>query len=357
MNRTPTEDLCPLVVTIEKDEGGMSVALESPSVPQVVREILSEISLASRITIAGHIRPDGDCLGSGLGLLHFVESLGKTARFFTPGPVPRQFSYLPGFDRIDVQPPVWNHDLAIYVDSADADRVLEGWYPEGVKVINIDHHISNPGFADINWVDAECAAAAEMIYRLHLAHGGELPKESAICLFTGLMTDTGGFRFSNTTASTLAIASRLAEAGANPGAIAEAVFESRPPAHVRLGSAIMGAATFELGGRFAWSSITQAQMRDLGAEGQEPDGFSNELRGIEGVEVGILFSESPEGWLRMGFRGRGQVNLSDLARSLGGGGHRNASGAMMREAFDSAFPRALDACRSWLSRELDEASA
>jgi phosphoesterase RecJ-like protein len=319
---------------------------------RILGEIREAIGRASTITIAGHIRPDGDCLGSGLGLLHVVEAAGKKARFFTPGPIPKPFQYLPGFDRIETSPPDWSPDLAIYVDSADADRVLEGWYPQGVPVINIDHHISNPGFADINWVDSECAAAAEMIYWLQQSMGGPMPKAAAVCLFTGLMTDTGGFRFSNTSAQTLEIASKLAAAGANPGAIAEAVFDSRPAAQVRLGSAVMGDAVYELGGRFAWSSIDQARMRAIGAEGLEPEGFSNELRGIEGVEVGILFSESPEGWLRIGLRGRGVVNLSELAQILGGGGHRNASGAYVKESYSEAFPKALATCREWLASRL-----
>ncbi len=318
----------------------------------VVSEIVQAIRQASHITIAGHVRPDGDCLGSGLGLLHVVEAHGKTARFFTPGPLPKAFSFMPGFDRVETSPPDWEPDLAIYVDSADADRVLEGWYPQGVTVINIDHHISNPGFADLNWVDSTSAAAAEMIYRLNLALGRPLSEAAAVCLYTGLMTDTGGFRFSNTTAGVLEIAGKLAGAGAQPGAIAEAVFDSRPASMVRLGSAVMGATAYELGGQFAWSSITQKRMAELGAEGLEPEGFSNELRGIEGVEVGILFSETPEGYLRVGLRGRGKVNLSELAVLLGGGGHRNASGAYVRQSYVEAFPQSLETCRQWLAKRL-----
>jgi phosphoesterase RecJ-like protein len=319
-----------------------------------VDAIVKVIRKASCVTIAGHVRPDGDCLGSGLGLMHLLESHGLKSRFFTPGPIPRSFSFLPGFDRIETKPPDWDCDLAIYVDSADANRVLEGWYPQGVIVVNIDHHISNRGFADLNWVDPECAAAAEQIYILHRALGGELTEATAICLFTGLMTDTGGFRFSNTSADTLAIASHLAAAGAKPGAIAEAVYESRPRALVRLASEVRGNTVYELDGRFAWSSITQKRMREIGAEGQEPEGFSNELRGIEGVEVGILFSEAADGGVRVGLRGRGRVDLSQLAALLGGGGHRNASGAYIRGDFATEFPRALETCRQWLREHLSD---
>lgn len=324
-------------------EGALSVA----------PEILEPIKQGSRILVAGHIRPDGDCLGSGLGLLHVLETMGKTVRFMTPGPIPANFSYLPGYDRIETVPPeAWAYDLVIYVDSAEANRVLENWYPQGVPVVNIDHHISNPRYADYNWVDSSAAAAAEMITWLAEALKVELSADAAMCLFTGIMTDTGGFRFSNTSSRTLITAGQLAARGANPGKIAEAVFDSRPPAYVRLSSVVMGSIHYELGGRWAWASIDRRRMAEIGAGDLEPEGFSNELRAIEGVEVGILFSETLDGSLRIGFRGRGKVDLSKLAQKLGGGGHRNASGAHVNKPFAEALAYALAVCREELGKEL-----
>lgn len=316
--------------------------------PEIVHEIASVIRNGNDFIIAGHLRPDGDCLGSCLGLYEMLRLLGKQVRFYTAGPVPDLFAYLPNFSQIETDMPREAHpDAWLVVDSSGLDRVHEEFRPEGF-VVNIDHHVSNTRFGRLNWVDSEATAAAEQIYRLALVLGAPLTPEVATCLYTGIMTDTGGFRFSNTDQMTFQAAAHLVRSGANPAAIAEAVWESRKRSAVRMTGEVYASLKFELGGSFVWNEVTRKMIEACGGEGAEPEGLSSDMRGIEGVEVAILFIETPEGHCRIGLRSKGKVNVAELARLLGGGGHVCASGALVREPYQQARDRALQTIRDYI---------
>ncbi|MGI8908879.1 MAG: DHH family phosphoesterase [Candidatus Sumerlaeaceae bacterium] len=319
--------------------------------PEVVGTIADIIRNNDDFLIVGHLRPDGDCLGSCLGLKHLLQNMGKKARFYTHGPLPDFFSYLPGFQDILTTRP---HDCTgptLCVDSADPERVHETFSPTGL-VVNIDHHISNTCYGTVNWVDSEATAAGEQIYHLAAALDQPITAAIATCLYTALMTDTGGFRFSNTDDITFRVASSLVEAGADPAAIAEAVFDSRKPGAVKLTGEIYATLNYEFGGQFVWNEVTQKMFDDAGGADAEPEGLSSDLRSIQGVEVSVLLYETPEAQCRIGFRSRGKVNVAELAALLGGGGHHNASGALIREPYLKARDHALATIRHYLSTRL-----
>lgn len=316
--------------------------------PQVVYDIAQVIRSNDSFLIAGHLRPDGDCLGSGLGLYCLLKGMGKKVRFYTPGPLASYFTFLPYFDQVETQiPEVAPGEITIYVDSADPDRVDEQFRPQGY-LVNIDHHISNTSFAQLNWIDSEATAAGEQIYRLALVLGQTITPEIATCLYTALMTDSGGFRFSNTDQMTFEAAAHLVRSGANPAQIAEAIFESRKPGTVRLIGEVYERLVFEFGGHFVWSEVTRDVYERVGGEEYEPEGLSSDIRGIEGVEISALFYETPDRQCRVGLRSKGKINVSQLAQQLGGGGHHNASGAMIREEYETAKAKVLDVVRSYL---------
>lgn len=318
------------------------------SEPAVVYEIADLIKANDDFLIIGHLRPDGDCLGSCLGLLHMLESLGKRARFYTYGPVPEFFRYLPGFEKIETTLPEHNPGPTLCIDTAEPSRVSEGFVPSGF-VANIDHHISNSRYGDLNWVDSGATAAGEQIYRLAQVLEQPITRSIAVCLYTALMTDTGGFRYSNTQEATFRIASHLVQAGADPAAIAESIFDSRKPGAVKLTGEVFATLKYEFDGKFVWNEITRAMYLAAGGEDAEPEGLSSELRSIDGVEVAVLLVETPEGQCRIGFRSRGKVNVSELAALLGGGGHRNASGALRREPYAQARETALRTIREHIA--------
>jgi bifunctional oligoribonuclease and PAP phosphatase NrnA len=327
--------------------GGLAPSIEEE--PLVVAQIAHILLVNDDFLIVGHLRPDGDCLGSCLGLLGVLAQMGKRARFFTAGPVPDYFSYLPYFDRIETTLPKDCSGPVLCVDSADTRRICDGFSPAGI-VVNIDHHISNTNYGTLNWVDPQATAAAEQIYRLAVSMEQPISAEIATCLFTGIMTDTGGFRFANTGTTTFRVASHLVEAGANPAAIAEAVWDSRKADAVKLTGQVFASLKYEFDGRFVWNEITREMFESAGGDQSEPEGLSSELRSILGVEISTLFYETPEGFCRIGFRSRGRVDVAELAGLIGGGGHRAASGAVIREPFGQARERALTAIRAYLDQ-------
>jgi phosphoesterase RecJ-like protein len=321
------------------------------SEPPVVAQICDVIRNNSYFIIAGHLRPDGDCFGSCLGMYELLRNMGKHVRFYTAGPLQEFFQYLPNFDKIETSIPQDQPDAWLVLDSGGLDRVHDEFKPTGL-IVNIDHHISNTRFGTFNWVDTEATAAGEQIYRLALALEQPITPEIATCLYTALMTDTGGFRYSNTDEMTFKAAAHLVLSGAKPATIAEAVFDSRKPESVRLTGEVYANLHFEFGGQFVWSEITNEMFNKVGGEYAEPDGLASDIRGIEGVQASVLFFETQEEWCRLGLRSKGNVNVSALAQLLGGGGHHNASGAMIREPYVQARDRALRIIREYLQSKL-----
>jgi phosphoesterase RecJ-like protein len=318
--------------------------------PQVVHDIAALLRSADEFLLAGHVRPDGDCLGSCLGLFGILEQMGKKVRFFTPGPLPDFLDFLPNYDRIETEIPTTWPSTVIYVDSSDPSRVHEDFKPDGAVLINIDHHLSNSHFGRLNWVDTEASAAAEQIYRLALVLGADITPEVATCLFTGILTDSGGFRFSNADEAAFNAAAHLVRCGARPADIAGFVFENRRPESVRLVGEVYRNLHYEFDGRLVWAEIDQALYRSVGGEMFEPEGLSSDLRGIRGVEVSVLFHETSEGCCRIGLRSKSWVNVSEIATQLGGGGHFNASGAYIREPYRQVRDRSLAVIREYLAR-------
>jgi phosphoesterase RecJ-like protein len=319
--------------------------------PEVVHTIAELLRTHDDFLIAGHLRPDGDCLGSCLGLRELLVNMGKKVRFYTHGPLPDYFAYLPGFNEIVTTAPADYTGPTLCVDSADPERIHDTFVPTGI-VVNIDHHISNTRYGTFNWIDSEATAAGEQIYRLAQVMEQPVTARMATCLYTALLTDTGGFRFSNTDDMTFRVASQLVEAGANPAAIAEADFDSRKPGAVKLTGQIYATLKYEFGGQFVWNEVTQQMFADAGGADSEPEGLSSDLRSIQGVEVSVLLYETPDNQCRIGFRSRGKVNVAELAALLGGGGHHNASGALVRQPYDQAKAHALGTIREYLTGRL-----
>lgn len=310
---------------------------------------------ADSILIVSHLRPDGDCLGSTLGLLHGLRQIGKKVAAYNVGPTGGKWEFVPGIEQVRDTFPEWEPKWTVFVDCGAVYRVSDDFQPAG-QTLNIDHHLTNAVFADFNYIDARACAVGEQIYLILKELGVEITAEIASCLFLSILTDTGGFRYPNTTAGALRLAGDLVEAGADPGPISQAVFESKSPGEFALMGKVYSNLVFEEEGAIVWAEITWAELMENGGPDSEPDGLSSEIRGVKGAEVSILFQETEEGWLRAGFRGKGAINCGAIAESLGGGGHFNASGVMIRQpSYEAARGRVLDAVRSavreWRARE------
>ncbi len=306
----------------------MSVA-EASGLAQPLKDAAAAIGESRSIVLACHINPDGDALGSLLGLALALIPLGKNLVCLSQDGVPDILRFLPGAEMVVQTTDVPMFDLALVVDSGELARVGETVKPvvaRARRVVDIDHHITVGSFGDIRILDAYAASTAEIVYALLQTLGAPITPDIATCLFTGIITDTGSFRFQNVTPNTLRVAAKLLEAGAPPAHISENVFENRTFAATRLlGSALSG-LTQTADGRIIWTRITAQDFRTLGATDQDTEGVVNYVRGVRGAEVGILFREMDTGKVRVSLRSRESVNVAEIAARFGGGGHRMASG-------------------------------
>lgn len=283
------------------------------------------IANASKIVLTTHIRPDGDALGSLLGLYHYLLAAGKKVSMLLDDDVPPMYRFLPGFEHISRPDAGRRADLLIILDASDEDRI--GGVKDMVKgpTLNIDHHVSNTGFADFSWVDSQAAATGEMILQLLLKNQADISPDIAACLYTAIATDSGFFRYANTTADTFRHAARLVEHGARPQEVSEHL-EAKPLASVLALGKVLATLEMHAANRVACLTLTKDIMEEIK---EYSEGLVNYPRNIEGVEVAIMFKEADDDNVRVSFRSRG-VDVCKLAMSFGGGGHVRAAGCTVK---------------------------
>jgi len=307
-------------------------AAEASSLTQPLLETVVAIGESRSIVLACHVNPDGDALGSMLGLALALIPLGKDLVCLSQDGVPDILRFLPGVERIATATDVPAFDLALVVDSGELARVGETVQPlvaRARRIVDIDHHVTAGAFGDIRVLDAHAASTAEIVYALLQTLDVPITSDIATCLFTGIITDTGSFRFQNVTPNTLRVAAKLLEAGAPPAHISENVFDNRTFAATRLLGLALSALSQTPDGQVVWTHITAQNFRTLGATDQDTEGVVNYVRGVRGAEVGILFREMEGGSIRVSLRARESVNVAEVAARFGGGGHRMASGCTL----------------------------
>lgn len=280
--------------------------------------------------IVSHMRPDGDCLGSTLGLFHGLRQLGKKVAAYNSTPLGEKWAFVPGAEHVLAAPPANPPEITIFVDCGGIRRVSDDFEPVGL-LINIDHHLTNEQFGDYNYIDIDACAVGEQIFNLLRLLGAKVTPDIASCLFLSILTDTGGFRYSNTTAHSLRIAGELVAIGADPGLISQGVYESRSKGEFLLTAKAFSRLQYEFDDLLVWSELRWADYVEAGGVDSEPEGLASDIRGIRGVEVSCLFHETEEGTLRAGFRGKGYIDCSAIAQRCGGGGHFNASGTSIKK--------------------------
>jgi len=296
-------------------------------------DIAAAVAKHRRILITSHTNPDGDNIGSQLGLASILESLGKRVAILDQDPVPSRYHYLPGWERIATEIKPQAASLLVVVDCANIERigrVNEAFTPATMELANIDHHISNTGFGQYSHVDPQASSTCELIVRVAQQLNVKLSAEQATILLSGLMTDTGGFRYSSTTPATLRIAAQLVEAGAELAWVAEQLYMQQPANQLRLMGELLTGLKVEAGGKLAWMAVTQEQLKRHSFNLAESEEFVSYAIAARGAEVGILFKEQDDGVIRISFRSKGRVDVNRLAGMFGGGGHVSAAGARIK---------------------------
>ncbi len=296
------------------------------------RELLSALKNANSVFICAHIFPDGDAIGSILAADSLLRSMGKETAMALADPVPRKYAFLPGCERImtadEANESCRGYDLGLALDAADAERLgsLKEIFLSARVTAQIDHHRTNPGYAMINEIDGNASSTGCMIWWLMNAFGHRTAREEAECLYTAISTDTGNFCFSNTDEDTFLCASELAASGFDLNQTARKVHLLREIPHVKLlGRAIASLHIFA-DGMCAGMMLRAEDYRQAGAEREHSDGIVNYAMNLNGVRMAYLADTEEEGYIRFSFRAIDPYDVSALAKRLGGGGHRLASG-------------------------------
>lgn len=319
-----------------------------------LRPLLDAAKSAALLT---HVDPDGDGIGAEICLLSYLEGRGIDARVINTEPLPIRYRFLdPGgavevYDAARHEAFVRGADLVFMLDNSAVSRLgpLEAAVRASrATTVCIDHHNVVEDFWKLNILDPEACATGELVFQILKALGARPDRRAAQAAYVSVVTDTGYFRFSKTSPRCHEAAAEMVAAGVQPPLVYQEVYERNTPAIVRLGGVALGGLRLEAGGRLAWITLTRAQIAECGAEGEDTSDIVNELLTIDGVRLAVMFKEVPAGRTKLSFRSKGGIDVNRLAASFGGGGHTNASGAVIDVPMAGAVVPILTACRALL---------
>lgn len=314
---------------------------------KIVEQIRREIEGRQRFLITSHVRPDGDSIGSQLAMAYALDHLGKTVRVVNRDPAPAGLQAFPGVDRIEIAGEVeGDFDAAIVMECGDLSRTgLAG--VERYFIINIDHHPGNAAYGAVNWFDGSAAACGEMVFDVIKALGVPLTTEIAVHIYVAILTDTGSFHYSSISPRTFEICRQALEAGIDPVGIARTVFDSNNIARLRLFGAVLNSIELDPSGRLAIIHVDREMARTTGGTYDDTEGLINLPLTVREIQAVVFFKEWEDGLFRVSMRSKGDIDVCRVARSFGGGGHKNASGCTIAAPYEEArrlvIPRLLQA--------------
>jgi len=316
---------------------------------KVIDEICETIKGHHKFLVTSHVNPDGDAIGSELAFFCLLEKLGKEVRIVNEGHTPALYHFLPraglvekGEDSLSSILAAPDFEVAFVLECPSILRAGKIARLLGDKtVINIDHHSDNERFGTINWVDSNVAATGEMIYELFNRLNCDVDKESALYLYTAILTDTGSFRYPNTRPRTHLIVAELMKRGVNPAWVSEHLYEVFPSSAIKLLSLALSTIELSEDGKVAWILVTRDMLKETGSELEESDGFVNYPRSVKGVKAALIFKELEAGLVKVSFRSKGEVKVGEIARFFGGGGHPQASGCTLKGELDRVVEKVV----------------
>lgn len=291
-------------------------------------EVVAELRRRSSFMFVSHVKPDGDTLGAGLALGLALKTMGKRVGYFQQDPVPRNLRFLPDAEFVarEVPADLPADTLWVFCDMSDFSRAGEYLPPMKTEnMLDIDHHLGNSHFGALNYVLPKEASTGTCVMRLLRAMDVPITKEIATNILTTIMTDTGAFMHSNTTSEVLRLSAELMDAGADKHQITEEIFANKRLAATKLLGMALDRAKVEDDGRYCWTYVDEAMLRECNADGEDTEEIIQHLRQIENVEAAALFKDF-DGAVRVSLRSSGRINVQLAAASLGGGGHFMASG-------------------------------
>jgi len=319
-----------------------------------VKEVVDLFRGASRVTTICHENPDGDTLGAGIALALAAERLGKAAEVVCADPPPPSLAFLPGIGRVQSAPTL-EPDVAVVVDSAELSRtgsiaIEHADWLARARIVNIDHHVSNPGFGAAQLVDHEAAATCELVALLLPELGVPLDEELATLLLTGIVQDTHTFAHPNATPRTLRVAALLVEAGASLSSINRKVYADRPFSTLALWGLMLAGIAQRCDGRIVYSSMTTEMLAATGEQPTASEGFIDLLASSRDADVTVLFKEVDATSTRVSVRTTERADAVAITSAFGGGGHVRAAGCTLTVGIDAARELVLGECERELAR-------
>lgn len=327
----------------------------SPVRAEAARQLAAVFKRGQRVVLTTHVNADGDGVGSEIGLWHLLRAQGLHPAIANATGIPERFMFMipEGADASDhAAREIARADVVVVLDISDLGRIGDlatAVRERGVPVACIDHHVSQGTLpAGPRFVAPEATATAELVFDLATALDWSLSTEAARALYVGLLTDTGGFRFSNTTARALRVAAALLEHGVDPESIYESVYANAPEGRVRLLSDVLQTLVVEPEYGLAWVTVPPGALERYGVTPDDLDGIVEHARSIAGVRLALLFRQIANGRIKVSFRSVGDVDSAALAQGFGGGGHHKAAGASLEGSLGGAQTTVLESARAYL---------
>ena len=319
-------------------------------------EIGKAIADHNSFAVVSHVRPDGDAIGSVLALGHALEQLGKSVRYLNNDGCPKSLEFLPGSEKVEIsgEVGVLDVEVAITLDTAAHVRIGEGSL-EAIKnaklLINIDHHISNPGYGDLSYVDPNSPATGQIIYELLISLGLPVSRISRDSIYVAVSTDTGSFQYPGTTQRTYEMAADLVGRGLNVGKINQLIYDNQPYRRVELMRALLNTLDRSDDGLIVWWDLPMATKNELELMDDDSEGLIDFIRSVHGVVVAVFFEDLDGGKVRVSMRSKdARVNASEICGVFGGGGHALAAGIRMPGPLEDAREKVLAVIRESVKR-------
>ena len=299
-----------------------------------LQRIVDAIRPRQRFALSSHSRPDGDSIGSQLAMAYALRAMGKHVTMINKDPAPGPIMAFPGVNDIVIANEVAGEfDAAIIMECSDLARTGVSGFDRSF-VINIDHHPGNTGFGAINWFDPSAAACGEMVFELVAALGVPISVEIATHVYLAILTDTGSFHYSGISPRTFEICKATLEAGVDPVQVARMVYDSNHMGRLKLFGSVLSAMQIDSTGRIAIVYVDHAMARAAGGSYEDTEGLVNLPLTVKEIEAVIFFKQEKDNEYRVSLRSKGGIDIGGVAKTFGGGGHKNAAGCTVRGAID-----------------------
>ncbi len=296
-----------------------------------------------------HVNPDGDGLGAESALYLALKKLGKKVRVVNHDRLPKRFEYLGFVEKYETSDVIPSHEVCFVLDAGNFGRIRDNVKREEFgTLVNIDHHFSNDRYGDYNLVLPEASATGEIVYHLIKALEVKVDRGIAESVYTSLVTDTGGFRYSNTTPRVLRLAAELVDVGADAALVSDQIFAGISKEAMELVRISLGTIQVYGDGKIASMTLSHSDLEKTGACDEDTENLINFVRKIDTVQIAIFLKERPDGQIKLSLRSRSDVNVAFIANKFKGGGHAYAAGAVLSGPLDKALKIVLQACQSAL---------